>query len=118
VKYLKGSFTKDARQARALGLPFEILGTFMGICNAAQICQLQTQLDQLTTSHNKLVEIIQKHDKSIDQLDKSISTATSLLGAMVHHNPIYIANHLDRFTGQLKYRLTMATHFIKQSQHR
>jgi hypothetical protein len=43
-------------------LPFWIFGTFLGIYNTAQIRQLQTQLDQQTASHNKLVEIVQNHD--------------------------------------------------------
>jgi hypothetical protein len=50
-------------------------------------------------------------------LDNAVSTATSLLVALVHHNPIYIASHLLRFTGHLNSRLDVATHFIQQAQH-
>ena len=35
--YVKASFTSNARPNRAIGLPFGLFGTFMGIYNQAQI---------------------------------------------------------------------------------
>jgi hypothetical protein len=85
----------------------------MGIHNAAQIRQLQTQLDQQTACHNKLLKIVQTRDEALDLLDKGVSTATTLLGAMIHQSHINIASHLSRFTGQSNRRLYRATHVIQ-----
>ena len=115
---VKPSFSRGFRPIRALGLPFGIFGTFMGIYNQIQIKQLQSQLDDQASAHNKLVEVVQQQADLVQQIDSAVNGLVKTMEAVVYHNPSFIATQLSRFVKQMNSYLDVAFHVIQQAQHR
>ena len=87
----------------------------MGIYNQQQIRQLQSQLNDVSYKHNKLVEVVQHQDDEIDQLDKTVFSIAHVLRSVYHHNSGNIAAKLGRITNQMNQRLDVATHVIQST---
>ena len=102
----------------AIGLPFGLYGTFMGIYNKYQIRQLQNQLESQMSTTNQLIEVVQQQDGAIRQLGNAVTEIMVVFDAIIHQNPSFIATQLGRFINQLNRHLDIATHVIQQAQHR
>jgi len=100
----------------ALGLG--ALGTFMGLYNKRQTDQLKKTLNEVTDSHNQLIEVVQDNTKQIEEIRKD---QLELVGYLIHAtvwDPAVIGAELMALEEELRDRIEVAIHAIQMAQLR
>ena len=96
----------------------DVVGTFMGAFNAYEIRQLKSKFNNLSSGHNMLVRVTQKHEKDIQKLAKSMQQVVDVIEKLANYNPglvnMLISEELQKFQD----RVTKVTNAIQQIHHR
>ena len=59
----------------------------MGAFNAYEIRQLKSKFNNLSSGHNMLVRVTQKHEKDIQRLAKSMQQVVDVIDKLANYNP-------------------------------
>jgi len=102
----------------AVSLPFGIFGTFMGLYTTGQVNKLRRELYDVVAAHNRLVEVVQTHDKEIVELQQNVDDIKAYLTYSTELDIAHTSAKISRLRNQLISRYHVAVHVIQQLQHR
>jgi len=104
--------------ASFLGAGAKIIGTFMGLYNAAEIRAISNKVYNLEHTQDLIVQVTNRHQKELDILKQGFSIITATFLSFIEFNPsILYAKLNDRFL-EFEDRITKVTNAVQQLQHR
>lgn len=115
--FLKNQLKRPTRFLNFVSLGLGAYGTFLGLFNKKQISNLKNELQDVQQNHNRLVEVVHKHDKQLEELRNSIYLLSSQLLLHKAHDPGLLAAQLLRIELQLKARIQTIIHAFQQAQN-
>jgi hypothetical protein len=101
--------------AAALGLG--AYGTYLGLFNKKQIHNIRQELQETRANQNRLVEVVQKHDRQLEELRNNLHQLTSQLLLHKVHDPGLLSAQLLRIEMQLKSKMNVIVHAFQQAQN-
>ena len=102
----------------ALSVASDIVGTFMGAFNAYEIQQLKTQLQDINTGHNSLVQVTRTHNEQINDIHRTMRQLIEIVHLMAEYNPTKLTQEIDEQIAIFEDRVTLITNAIQQLHHR
>lgn len=110
--------TRQKRFIQAFKLINDVVGTFMGAFNAYEIRQLKSKFNDLSSGHNMLVRVTQKHEQDIHKIAKSMQQVIDVIDTLADYNPGYMMQQINEQLAGFQDRVTKVTNTIQQLHHR
>ena len=101
-----------------LPLALGAVGTFMGLFSQAQISNLAKELKITQENQNRLVEVVQGHEKALKELESAFQTWIEDMKIFKLHDPGLVNSWLNQARTLIYDKLEIITHAIQQAQHR
>jgi Baculovirus F protein len=105
------------RKVRFPALAFGALGTLFGLYNTHRIHQLSADLDNVKDSHNQLVEVVDEHDKKIQQLNGSLHSLLEYFAITAKQHPSYVDQWCRDMERDLYAQTQKVVHAVQAAQN-
>ena len=101
-----------------IGLGTRIVGTFMGLYNAAELRAITSRVTTLEHTQNLLIQLSQKHSDELKSLHHGVTQLTNLFLSFIQINPAIIYAKFNEHLIELETRIQRVVNAIQQLQHR
>ena len=101
-----------------IGLGTRIVGTFMGLYNAAELRAITNRVTNLEHTQNLLIQLSQKHSDELKTLHNGVIQLTNLFLSFMEINPAIVYAKFNEHLIELETRVQRVVNAIQQLQHR
>jgi len=101
----------------AAALATGVFGTFFGLYDWFEIQTIKEQVLDLSSQHNLLVQVSQRHEKEIQELDSDLSHLAQIIRILITYNPALIYAKLQQQIEIIHDRISTLSDTLQQLQH-